>query len=73
MLGFDDKNPLPMAVAIYLTICLLALWTRPQFIFGNCSIDERGQICDTNMLTMFIFFTIMAILVYAIVTASIAK
>lgn len=73
MLGFDDKNPLPMAVVIYLTICLLALWTRPKFIFGNCSIDERGQICDTNMQTIFIFFTIMSILVYAIVTASIAK
>lgn len=60
-----ERSPLPLALFIYLGISIILVKTRPEFLFGEES-DEYSKKSDK---TVWMFFLLLAVFVFAIVSA----
>lgn len=64
-----EKTPLPAALIIYLVITTIILKVKPTFIFG----DEDYETSKKNDKTIWLFFLLLAIFVYTVVSVFVSN
>lgn len=60
-----ERSPLPLALFLYLLISILLVKIKPEFLFGN----ETDEYSDKSDKTIWMFFLLLAVFIFAIVSA----
>lgn len=64
-----EKTPLPAALIIYLIITTILIKVRPTFLFGDEEIDAPKK----DSKTIWMFFLLLAIFVYTVVSVFVSN
>lgn len=64
-----EKTPLPAALIIYLILAIILVKTKPEFLFG----DENNETSKKSDKTIWMFFLLLAIFVYTIVSVFVSN
>lgn len=66
-----NKNPLPVAFIVYLTISAIIIYFKPSIIFGSDNDnDENG---NKYQQKIWIFFILLAVFVYGVISSYVSN
>lgn len=66
-----ERTPLPLALFIYLIISIVIIKIKPEFLFGTS--DEEEIYGFKKDKTIWMFFIILAILIFAVVSSFVSS
>lgn len=66
-----ERSPLPLALFIYLTISIIIIKIKPEFLFGSLDKEEIYGLKKDK--TIWMFFIILAIFIFAVVSSFVSS